>query len=237
MISHKHQMIITNVFRRLGMAALIAAAWIVGFELIVYLVSAVFNHSLTSFLVSLRAVPGTVTGLLLWVVAIYFLITPYSDFKWSIQNGISRSTMWRGRLVAMVTSVVIACVLEWLASLIDRPMGDWVSAWKTLLLYFTLVLTLQAIGNGFGLLNRKWKWIVGIGLPVLGMACLSLLMMGLMRLSEQMTAGQAKALVAFLQGLNSSNFSLIGWAIWIVYILLALWLTKLFNDHLQLRRD
>lgn len=45
MISQKQQMVVTNVFRRLGMALLIAAAWIVGFELWDYWLTIIGYHS------------------------------------------------------------------------------------------------------------------------------------------------------------------------------------------------
>lgn len=108
MISHKQQMVVTNIFRRLGMALLIGAAWFVGLELLVYIIGLLINHNWMSFAVSLKGIPGTVTGILAWIVPFYFLLTPYADFKWTIQNGISRKTMWRGRLLALVLSTIVA---------------------------------------------------------------------------------------------------------------------------------
>lgn len=234
MISQKQQMVVTNVFRRLGMALLIAAAWIVGFELIVYVLGLLINHNWLSFLVSLKGIPGTVTGILLWIVPFYFLITPYADFKWMIQNGISRKTMWRGRLFALVLSVIAAYALQSVCSLIDHPLGDWTNVWMSLLVYFTVVITMQAIGNGFALLNRKWKWIVGIGLPVVGVILIGLLLSWLSVIDQSAVYHDSQLLV---RGLNSLNVTVLFWICWIVYLLVRIWLTKLFNDRIQLRRD
>lgn len=167
MINTKQKMVASNVFHRLGLAALITIGWIVGFELVTYLIGLAFNHSLTSFLVSLQGIPETLVAFLPIVLAAYFLVTPYGDFKWAIQNGISRSTLWQGRLIALLLSSVLIYLVDELLTMAYRPLGDW----REILINFggllTTVLTCQAIGNGFSLLNRKWKVIVGIGLPVM----------------------------------------------------------------------
>lgn len=234
MISHKQQMVVTNIFRRLGMALLIGAAWFVGLELLVYIIGLLINHNWMSFAVSLKGIPGTVTGILAWIVPFYFLLTPYADFKWTIQNGISRKTMWRGRLLALVLSTIVAYALLALCSLIDHPLPNWSAVWGGFLVYFTATITLQAIGNGFALLNRKWKWIVGIGLPIAGIVLLSLLFSWIASLDRAAVYHNSQFIV---NGLDSLNMTAIFWGCWIVYLLVAIWLTKFFNDRIQLRRD
>ncbi|KRL28314.1 membrane protein [Limosilactobacillus frumenti DSM 13145] len=234
MISHKQQMVVTNVFRRLGMALLIATAWIVGVELIVYLLDLWLNHNWVSFLVSLKAIPGTVTKILLWIVPFYFLVTPYADFKWTIQNGISRKTMWRGRLLSLILATIVAYAVESLCSLIDHPFGDWVGFWLSLLAYFSVVITMAAIGNGFALLNRKWKWIVGIGLPIVALILFVSLISWLSLIDKSVLYHNSQFI---LRVLNSLNFTVIFWVSWGAYLLIMVWSTKFFNDRIQLRRD
>lgn len=93
---------------------------------------------------------------------------------------------------------------------------------------------MQAIGNGFALLNRKWKWIVGIGLPVVGVILIGLLLSWLSVIDQSAVYHDSQLLV---RGLNSLNVTVLFWICWIVYLLVMIWLTKLFNDRIQLRRD
>lgn len=175
MINNKQEMVTTNVLHRLGEVTLIAAAWVIGFELVIYLLGLIFTQNWESFLVSLRGIPGTLSGILPVVLVGYFLVTPYADFKWAIQNGISRKTMWQGRLLALLLSTILIDLIDELLALLNRPLGSWQRLLIGLLALLTTVLTFQAIGNGFGLLNRKWKLIVGIGLPVVGVILLMML--------------------------------------------------------------
>lgn len=229
MINAKQKMVITNVFHRLGVAALIGAAWLIGFEVLFDLLGLIFNQNLESFWVGLQAVPHTLTWVLNIVLFAYFLLTPYGDFKWSIQNGISRKTMWQGRLIALLLSSLLVYLVDALLSLTDRPFSGWQDFGVSFLALLTGVLTFQAVGNGFGLLNRKWKVIVGIGLPIafvlLCMALAKLFIMG-----DQLFDYQRNYSVI----LNSSAAF---WVCWIIYLVIVLLLTKVFNDRLQLRRD
>ena len=239
MINTKQKMVASNVFHRLGLAALITIGWIVGFELVTYLIGLAFNHSLTSFLVSLQGIPETLVAFLPIVLAAYFLVTPYGDFKWAIQNGISRSTLWQGRLIALLLSSVLIYLVDELLTMAYRPLGDW----REILINFggllTTVLTCQAIGNGFSLLNRKRKVIVGIGLPVMLIILMVMMLSGLEHLSMgPLPTYQGDHFVGPLAWVfNLSLSPVTPWIIWLIYLAIVIYLTKLFNDHLQLRRD
>lgn len=239
MINNKQEMVTTNVLHRLGEVTLIAAAWVIGFELVIYLLGLIFTQNWESFLVSLRGIPGTLSGILPVVLVGYFLVTPYADFKWAIQNGISRKTMWQGRLLALLLSTILIDLIDELLALLNRPLGSWQRLLIGLLALLTTVLTFQAIGNGFGLLNRKWKLIVGIGLPVVGVILLMMLAQVLEKMSVNVFIGyQGGHFVGPLAWLfNSLNTPVTPWIIWLIYLAIVLFLTKLFNDHLQLRRD
>lgn len=236
MNNQKLKLVTTNVFHRLGMAVLITVGWVVGVEVLIALGGLVMNHNLSSFLVSLRGVPSTLAAFINIVLCCYFIGTPYADFKWSIQNGISRKTMWEGRFLALCLSTLTIFILDELLSLVDQP----VMTPRTLLVNFiillTFVVTCQAVGNGFGLLSRRWKWIVGIGIPV----ALIILLTGLVRLmialNDEVTALIAnKQFVAAVTVLFGNPVT--PWVIWLIYFAIVIFLTKLFNDHLQLRRD
>lgn len=239
MINAKQKMVASNVFHRLGLAALIMVAWIVGFELVTYLIGLAFSHNLTSFLVSLQGIPETLVTFLPVILVAYFLVTPYSDFKWAIQNGISRSTLWQGRLIALLLSSTLVYLVDELLTMAYRPLGDW----QEILINFggllTMVFTCQAIGNGFSLLNRKWKVIVGIGLPVVAVILLLMLLSGLSNLSTGIlpTYQHDHFVGPLAWAFNLTLSPAAPWIVWAIYLAITVYLTKLFNDHLQLRRD
>lgn len=240
MISTKQKMVAGSVLRRLGICALVTVAWVVGFELVIFLLELIFSRNLTSFLVSLQGIPGSLTSILPLVVPAYFLITPYEDFKWGIQNGISRKTMWWGRLVALVLSTILVYLVDEFLALTNHPFDSWRTLLVNFAIFLTIVLTFQAIGNGFALLNRRWKVIVGIGLPVMGVILLMMLLSGLEHLDYQGTLidYNGHEYVGSLAWLfNSISSPITPWLVWLVYLALVLYLTKLFSDHLQLRQD
>lgn len=166
MLSHEQRLVITNVFHRLGWALAVAAAWAVGVFLGCF-VELLIDHRVDSFLVSLQGIPGVLPPVFTMILLGYFLITAYDDFKWTIQNGISRKTLWWGRLIALVLATLGIWVVNNLLSLFEHPLASWQVMGMQLLALLSGVLILQMIGNGFGLLNRTWKWIGGIGLPIL----------------------------------------------------------------------
>lgn len=236
MNNQKLKLVTTNVFHRLGMAVLITVAWVVGIEVLITLGGLVMNHNLASFLITLRGIPGTLAVFINIVLCCYFIGTPYADFKWSIQNGISRRTMWKGRLLALFLATLTIFVLDELLSLVNHP----VMTPRTLLVNFiillTFVVTCQAVGNGFGLLSRRWKWIVGIGIPVAGAILLTGLVRLMLALNDEVTAlVENKQFVAAMSALFGSPIT--PWVVWFVYFVIVLALTKVFNDHMQLRRD
>ncbi|MBB1085326.1 hypothetical protein [Limosilactobacillus fastidiosus] len=235
MISHEQTLVITNVFRRLGWALAIATTWIVGFKLGDYLIELLINHRFDSFLVNLQEIPGTLIFIFNLILGLYFLISAYGDFKWTIQNGISRKTLWWGRLTALLLASCGIWIIDELLSILDHPITGWQSMGTQLLILLTGVLTLQMIGNGFGLLNRTWKWIVGIGLPILFILLLMLLIQATIGLNigYQYNAwfGPDSILLAILS--SSATW----WVVWGIYIIIVVVLSKFFNDRMQLRRD
>ena len=239
MLNTKQKMVASNVFHRLGIATLITIAWVVGFELVIDLLGLIFNRNLMSFLVSLQGIPESLVTFLPAILVIYFLVTPYGDFKWAIQNGISRSTLWQGRLVALVLSTLLVYLIDELLTMTYRPFGGWREVLVNFTAFLTVVLTCQAIGNGFSLLDRKWKVIVGIGLPVMLIILMMMLLSGLSALSDSifLPTYQHNHFVGPLAWLfNITMAPATPWIIWGIYLIIIIFLTKFFNDRLQLRR-
>lgn len=235
MLSHEQRLVITNVFHRLGWALAVAAVWAVGVVFLGYLVELLIDHRIDSFLVSLQGIPGVLPPVFTMILLGYFLITAYDDFKWTIQNGISRKTLWWGRLIALVLATIGVWVVNNLLSLFEHPLASWQAMGMQLLVLFSSVLILQMIGNGFGLLNRTWKWIVGIGLPILFILFLVAFVRVMMSLNidyqHNEWIGPSSALWTILG--SSSTW----WIIWGVTMVIVVLLSKFFNDRMQLRRD
>lgn len=235
MLSHEQRLVITNVFHRLGWALAVAAVWAVGVVFLGYLVELLIDHRIDSFLVSLQGIPGVLPPVFTMILLGYFLITAYDDFKWTIQNGISRKTLWWGRLIALVLATIGVWVVNNLLSLFEHPLASWQAMGMQLLVLLSSVLILQMIGNGFGLLNRTWKWIVGIGLPILFILFLVALVRVMMSLNidyqHNEWIGPSSALWTILG--SSSTW----WIIWGVTMVIVVPLSKFFNDRMQLRRD
>lgn len=235
MLSHEQRLVITNVFHRLGWALAVVAVWAVGVVFLGYLVELLIDHRIDSFLVSLQGIPGVLPPVFTMILLGYFLITAYDDFKWTIQNGISRKTLWWGRLIALVLATIGVWVVNNLLSLFEHPLASWQAMGMQLLVLLSSVLILQMIGNGFGLLNRTWKWIVGIGLPILFILFLVALVRVMMSLNidyqHNEWIGPSSALWTILG--SSSTW----WIIWGVTMVIVVLLSKFFNDKMQLRRD
>ena len=235
MLSHEQRLVITNVFHRLGWALAVAAVWAVGVVFLGYLVELLIDHRIDSFLVSLQGIPGVLPPVFTMILLGYFLITAYDDFKWTIQNGISRKTLWCVRLIILVLATIGVWVVNNLLSLFEHPLASWQAMGMQLLVLLSSVLILQMIGNGFGLLNRTWKWIVGIGLPILFILFLVAFVRVMMSLNidyqHNEWIGPSSALWTILG--SSSTW----WIIWGVTMVIVVLLSKFFNDRMQLRRD
>lgn len=165
----------------------------------------------------------------------YFLITAYSDFKWTIQNGISRKTLWWGRLIALFLSSCGIWIVNELLGLFNHPLQGWGTMGMQFLLLLNGALTAMMIGNGFGLLNRTWKWIVGIGLPILFILLLALFAQMVVSLSPSVDYASWFGPHSILVTILSSSVT--WWIVWGIYVIIVLLLAKLFNDRMQLRRD
>lgn len=233
MNKQKFNLVVSNVFRRLGIAELLAIAWVVVIEFLLTLGGLAMDRDVDAFQTYLLGIPGTLAAIINLVLAGYFIGTAYADFKWAIQNGISRKTMWYGRLVALFLATLVIFIADEFLSLASQPFSNWLTMLVNFLALLTGMITIQAIGSGFGLLTTRWKWVVGIGLPVLAVV----LLMAAMPFFEH-SIWLSYQHNHFVGGALASLLNLPGtpWICWALYFLLMLGLTRLFSNHLQLRR-
>ena len=144
--------------------------------------------------------------------------------------------MWRGRALALFLATLVIFILDELLSLANQPAMSPRTLLVNFLILLTVVVTCQAIGNGFGLLSRTWKWIVGIGLPVMFIILCVMLGRLMLTLNNQITALVENKQFVTAMAIVFNN-PVIPYVLWLVYFAIVLGLTKLFNDRLQLRRD
>ena len=175
------------------------------------------------------------TSIEVWGV-ILPLFVAYPLFKWGIQYGYSRRNIW----LANITSLVIWMAVIWMAQLLKnlvayRQMGlqhatDGLG-WD-LVGVIENVLTLAAIGAGFALLNRRWKWIIGIGGPVL----LFFMLGSLIHLIFVTVRVNPQDLANFFMALNLNSMGTLYGGL-LVWALLMFGLIYVFFMRMQLRRD
>ena len=116
MKNQKRSLVISTMFQQAGDATGIALGWGLGIVLIIDLLGLIVSRNLASFLVSLQALPDIASSILNILLMALFLVTPYTDFKWAIQNGISRKTLWQGRILSLF---LMTLVVWFIAQLVD----------------------------------------------------------------------------------------------------------------------
>lgn len=244
MISSKQKTVVQTDLYRCGKGFVIAAIWLAAIQAFFAILNLILGHiDWSSFGSDLRGIFSSWSFILSLVPFFYFLIMPYSTFKWTIQNGISRKTMWRSQ---MLSAVIITLVQEVLIVLFEvladgHPAEAFiVSTWQgilfELLLLFEATMTAMAIGYFFSLLNRKWKVIVAIGGPILAAFCIYYLTLLLIKLGVFQfigsnwsidLSGQAAKMAIIVTLVVSA----------IVWTLLMMLVSRISAKHMQLRRD
>ena len=184
MISSKQKIVVQTDLYRCGKGFVIAAIWLAAIQAFFAILNLILGHiGWSSFGSDLRGIFSSWSFVLSLVPFFYFLITPYSTFKWTIQNGISRKTMWRSQMLSAVIITLVQEVLIVLfevladghpaeAFIVNSSVSTWQGILFELLLLFETTMTAMAIGYFFSLLNRKWKVIVAIGGPILAAFCI-----------------------------------------------------------------
>lgn len=248
MISSKQKNVVQTDLYRCGKGFVIAAIWLAAIQVFSAILNLILGHiDWSSFGSDLRGIFSSWSFILSLVPFFYFLIMPYSTFKWTIQNGISRKTMWRSQMLSAVIITLVQEVLIVLfevladghpaeAFIVNSSVSTWQGIVFELLLLFEATMTAMAIGYFFSLLNRKWKVIVAIGGPILAAFCIYYLTLLLIKLGVFQFIGSNWSIDLSGQAAKTAIIvTLVVSAI--VWTLLMMLVSRISAKHMQLRRD
>ena len=177
---------------------------------------------------------GEVYGAWNMAVLIFALCFPYTIFKWGLQYNITRRHTWLANSCLLLVLVVTSWGLALLKNLFlysTHHLSYFADgAGWTLLTILVGVVTVATIGAGFALLNRLWKWIVGIGGPIV----LIFIMVTLVRFLFVTLHLDPATVFGSLQFLATHTAVMIGIFLWLA-VMVAL--NYCFFMKMQLRRD
>lgn len=167
-------------------------------------------------------------------VLIFALCFPYTIFKLGQQYSITRRHIWLANACLLLVLVVTSWGLALLKNLFLYSThhlshfadgGGW-----ALLEILVGVVTVATLGAGFALLNRLWKWIIGIGGPIV----LIFIMVTLVRFLFVTLHLDPATVFGSLQFLATHTAVMIGIFLWLA-VMVAL--NYCFFMKMQLRRD
>lgn len=177
---------------------------------------------------------GEVYGAWNMAVLIFALCFPYTIFKWGLQYNITRRHIWLANSCLLLVLVVTSWGLALLKNLFfysTHHLSHFADgAGWTLLTILVGVVTVATLGAGFALLNRLWKWIVGIGGPII----LIFIMVTLVRFLFVTLHLDPATVFSSLQFLATHTAVMIGIFLWLA-VMVAL--NYCFFMKMQLRRD
>lgn len=177
---------------------------------------------------------GEVYGAWNMAVLIFALCFPYTIFKWGLQYNITRHHIWLANSCLLLVLVVTSWGLALLKNLFfysTHHLSHFADgAGWTLLTILVGVVTVATLGAGFALLNRLWKWIVGIGGPIV----LIFIMVTLVRFLFVTLHLDPATVFGSLQFLATHTAVMIGIFLWLA-VMVAL--NYCFFMKMQLRRD
>lgn len=177
---------------------------------------------------------GEVYGAWNMAVLIFALCFPYTIFKWGLQYNITRRHIWLANSSLLLVLVVTSWGLALLKNLFfysTHHLSHFADgAGWTLLTILVGVVTVATLGAGFALLNRLWKWIVGIGGPIV----LIFIMVSLVRFLFVTLHLDPATVFGSLQFLATHTAVMIGIFLWLA-VMVAL--NYYFFMKMQLRRD
>ena len=177
---------------------------------------------------------GEVYGAWNMAVLIFALCFPYTIFKLGQQYSITRRHIWLANACLLLVLVVTSWGLALLKNLFlysTHHLSHFADgAGWTLLTILVGVVTVATLGAGFALLNRLWKWIVGIGGPIV----LIFIMVTLVRFLFVTLHLDPATVFGSLQFLATHTAVMIGIFLWLA-VMVAL--NYCFFMKMQLRRD
>lgn len=177
---------------------------------------------------------GEVYGAWNMAVLIFALCFPYTIFKLGQQYSITRRHIWLANACLLLVLVVTSWGLALLKNLFfysTHYLSHFADgAGWTLLTILVGVVTVATLGAGFALLNRLWKWIVGIGGPIV----LIFIMVSLVRFLFVTLHLDPATVFGSLRFLATHTAVMIGIFLWLA-VMVAL--NYCFFMKMQLRRD
>lgn len=177
---------------------------------------------------------GEVYGAWNMAVLIFALCFPYTIFKLGQQYSITRRHIWLANACLLLVLVVTSWGLALLKNLFfysTHHLSHFADgAGWTLLTILVGVVTVATLGAGFALLNRLWKWIVGIGGPIV----LIFIMVSLVRFLFVTLHLDPATVFGSLRFLATHTAVMIGIFLWLA-VMVAL--NYCFFMKMQLRRD
>ena len=206
---------------------------LVGLHLVSGLIALIGNSRMSLFDFG-DFLAGEVYGAWNMAVLIFALCFPYTIFKWGLQYNITRRHIWLANSCLLLVLVVTSWGLALLKNLFlysTHHLSHFADgAGWTLLTILVGVVTVATIGAGFALLNRLWKWIVGIGGPIV----LIFIMVSLVRFLFVTLHLDPATVFGSLQFLATHTAVMIGIFLWLA-VMVAL--NYCFFMKMQLRRD
>lgn len=225
-MTYKRSMI--HYFYDLGIILLV----IIGFQILGLIFSIVGGDGLSHLTINDFFGPFITSfcGATFVLSGLYYLIYPYREFKFSIQNGQTRHQIWISQIMGIITLTIFSW-LVWLISTLPYDRGlDALSIFGPLLLIIDDYFFAYAIGSGFALLPRMWKWIVGIGGPTIFMILLVRLAM-LIANYWNPSRHTVQVIVNFFNWQGS-------WLLFgLLWLAIMAGLSFIFTMRIQLRRD
>ena len=210
---------------------LISIISILGVSAVFYLLAILFSGHID---VSISIGGGNLVSMLAFlrdvmvlVLVIFSICTPYQIFKEAIANGVSRWTNWLAHHLMVITVLVVAWLMNALIKLLQSGTVTWSQQWAIIISMLIGVTTAGALGNLYGLMSMRWKIILTIAL----LASLFVLCWLVVRLALLVTPERVVMMI------QSINHPIVWNGLGLIWVALMVGIDYLCALHMQLRRD
>ena len=213
---------------------LISIISILGVSAVFYLLAILFSGHIDVEAVSISIGGGNLVAMLAFlsdvmvlVLVIFCICTPYQIFKEAIANGVSRWTNWLAHHLMVITVLVVAWLMNALIELLQSGTVTWSQQWAIIISMLIGVTTAGALGNLYGLMSMRWKIILTIAL----LASFFVLCWLVVRLVLLVTPERAVMMI------QSINHPIVWNGLGLIWVALMVGIDYLCAMHIQLRRD
>ena len=210
---------------------LISIISILGVSAVFYLLAILFSGHID---VSISIGGGNLVSMLAFlrdvmvlVLVIFSICTPYQIFKEAIANGVSRWTNWLAHHLMVITVLVVAWLMNALIKLLQSGTVTWSQQWAIIISMLIGVTTAGALGNLYGLMSMRWKIILTIAL----LASFFVLCWLVVRLALLVTPERVVMMI------QSINHPIVWNGLGLIWVALMVGIDYLCALHMQLRRD